>query len=82
MLLVLATFHLSNNQCKNGYVDKCLLGKVYREKDPLRKIGVNGGGEERGANTNGFQELSRPNRLYNRLKKSIGGYAMLCPYAT
>ena len=31
---------------------------------------------------NGLQEMSFPNRLNNRLKKSIGDYAMLRPYAS
>ena len=31
---------------------------------------------------NGLREMSFPNRLNNRLKKSIGDYAMLRPYAS
>ena len=31
---------------------------------------------------NGLREISFPNRLNNRLKKSIGDYAMLRPYAS
>jgi len=31
---------------------------------------------------NGFREMSFPNRLNNRLKKSIGDYAMLRPYVS
>ena len=39
---------------------------------PVRKV----------ANNNGLREMSFPNRLNNRLKKSIGDYAMLRPYAS
>ena len=38
---------------------------------PVRKV----------ANTNGFRGMLFPNRLNNKLLKSIGDYAMLRPYA-